>query len=196
MNEKEPTSELKFILVRAGSTEFDDQGRILGSLDLPLSDHGMEEINRTAEELTGIPIDSILSSACQAAQQSATLIAARFGIKVKVEKKLTNLDCGLWHGKSLEELRETQPTIYKQWKEHPEQVCPPCGETMGTMQSRVCSIIKKTRKRFLSGVVVMVAPEPLLSVIRNELHVARPDEKPHRLQCGQWEIIDADQAMA
>lgn len=196
MSDDDEVNELKFVLLRAGSTDLDQQGRILGSLDLPLCPRGVTELNQAAAELAGIPIAAIISSACEAAQQSASLVSNKLGLKVKVEKKFTNLDCGLWHGKSLEELRETQPTLFKQWKEHPEQICPPCGETLSTMQDRVSAAVKKLRKKYLSGTVLIVAPEPLLSVIRSELHLARDGEKTVRLNCGQWEMIEADPIVA
>jgi probable phosphoglycerate mutase len=196
MSESEENCELKFVLLRAGSTDLEEQGRILGSLDVPLCQRGLDELTQTADELVGIPIGVVISSACQAAKQSAALMAAKFDLKVKVEKKLLNLDCGLWHGKSLDELRETQPTLFKQWKEHPEQICPPGGETLATVQNRVATVVKKLRKKYKSGVILIVAPEPLLTVIRNELQRELGDEKPIRLKCGQWEMIEADRVTA
>jgi phosphoserine phosphatase len=192
MNQGASISSCKFLLFRAGATEFDEQGRILGSLDLPLSPSGHLEIQQTAKQLLGLPITAIYSATCQAAQQTANLIAKPLNLKPTVESKFSNLNCGLWHGKSLEELKETQPTLFKQWKEHPEQVCPPGGETVASAIVRVTNVLKKIRRKAKPGIVVIVAPDPLLRIVREELQRSKDrTEKPLVLKCGEWELIDS-----
>ncbi len=41
---------LTVILIRPGSTDFDEQGRIQGTLDVPLNEQGAAEVGRLAEE--------------------------------------------------------------------------------------------------------------------------------------------------
>ena len=185
----ESSARVKFLLVRDGSTDFDIQGRILGSLDLPLSATGEAEVQQLADELNGLQIDAIYSAACQAAQQTAQQISLNAKVKVRIDEKLTNLNCGLWHGKSLSELRETQPTLFRQWKEHPEAVRPPEGETIEVVRKRVVALLKKIRRRFKSGLVVIVAPEPLLSIIRCEIN-SQPMNECNSPKCGGWEYVE------
>ncbi len=185
----ESAAKVRFLLVRDGSTDLDIQGRILGSLDLPLSPTGEAEVQHTAEELSGLQIDAIYSAACQAAQQTAQRIALNVKIKVRVDEKLTNLNCGLWHGKSINELRETQPTLFRQWKEHPEAVRPPQGETIDVVRKRVTKLLKNIRRRFKVGLVVIVAPEPLLSIIRCEIN-RQPMGECNSPKCGGWELVE------
>ena len=123
-------SNLNFLLVRAGSTDLDDQGRIVGSLDMPLSPTGEGEAKETADALTNYDIDAIYSAACLSAQQTAQQLSRDGEIRVRVQENWVNLDHGLWHGKSLDELKENQPKLYRQWHENPESVCPPGGETI------------------------------------------------------------------
>ena len=42
---------LRIVLVQPGSTDFDDQGRIKGSLDIPLSANGTGQVARMVAEL-------------------------------------------------------------------------------------------------------------------------------------------------
>ena len=185
-------SKLKFILVRAGSTDLDNQGRILGSLDLPLSNAGEQEVQSTADELSKLEISAIYSSASLAARQTAERLSRDGKIKVRIEDKLTNLDHGLWHGKSLDELKETQPKLYRQWKETPHAVHPPEGESVEEVRQRVEILLKKIRKKFKSGIVVIVAPDPLLSIIRCEVE-SKPfsNQANEPTKCGGWNLIDA-----
>jgi len=169
MNLFERNSHLNFLLVRAGSTDLDDQGRITGSLDMPLSPTGEREAHETSVELDSFEIDAIFSASCLAAQQTAQLLSRNGEIRVRVEESWVNLNHGLWHGKSIEELKEKQPKLYRQWQENPESVCPPGGETVDDVRSRVTSVLKRIGKKFNGGTVALVAPEPLFSIIRSEI---------------------------
>lgn len=197
MNTFNVPSKLKFVLVRAGSTDLDNQGRILGSLDLPLSKPGELEVQATADEIGELEISAIYSSASLAAQQTANQLSRDGAIKVRVDEKLTNLDHGLWHGKSLEELKETQPKLYRQWKEHPEAVHPPEGESVDEVRKRVANLLKKIHKRFKSGLVVIVAPDPLLSIIRCEVESKPfPNLGLEPTKCGGWNLVEACRVVA
>ena len=125
MNIFDNTSTLQILLVQAGSTDLDKQGRITGALDIPLSEEGVREANDAADDLMRYDIDVIYSASCLAAKQTAERLSQKNNIKVRVEESWTNLDHGLWHGKSIEELKEMQPKLYRQWSESPESVCPP-----------------------------------------------------------------------
>lgn len=158
---------LNIVLVRACATDLDCQGRITGSLDMPLSDSGESDAHELAIELEGHDINAIVSANCLAAQQTAQQLARHGQIRVRVEDCLTNLDHGLWHGKSLEELKETQPKLFRQWQDNPESICPPGGETIDQVRVRVSIALRKIRRKHKSGTVAIVAPEPLLSIIRS-----------------------------
>lgn len=190
MSDLDTVSQFRIILVRAGSTELDDQGRILGSLDLPLSEQGKSEVQNLVDQLAPFEIESVISASSQSSQETATAIAEQAKLKVKVETKLTNLDCGLWHGKGIEELRETQPSLFKQWKESPETVCPPEGETISKARSRVASVVKKILRKHRKGVLVIVAPEPLLGIIHQEIQAPADGEPIAQIKCGQWKLIE------
>ena len=45
---------LRIVLAQPGSTDFDDQGRIKGSLDIPLSVNGTAQVARTVETMLGV----------------------------------------------------------------------------------------------------------------------------------------------
>lgn len=167
MNIFDSRTHLNIIMVRAGSTELEDQGRISGSLDMPLSGSGEKEAKSIADQLGNQQIDVIYSANCLAAQQTAKQLSNNGAIKVRVEESLTNLDHGLWHGKSLDELKETQPKLYKQWNENPESVCPPGGETIESVRNRIKNSLNKIRRKYRTGIVAIVAPEPLYSIFRS-----------------------------
>ena len=197
MNIFDSRSKLNLLLVRAGSTELDEQGRITGSLDMPLSLAGEKEAETTARQLDDLKIDVIFSAQCQAAKQTAEHLSNGGAIRIKVEDSLTNLDHGLWHGKSIDELKETQPKLYRQWNENPESICPPGGETIESVRNRVESTLNRIRRKYKTGVVAIVAPEPLYSIIRSLINSSElRDLFEDKTEKSRWEALETVDAVA
>jgi len=157
---------LRMVLVRPGATDFDEQGRIKGTLDIPLSAQGTNEVAQTVNELADVPLEMVYSAPCQCAEQTAEALASSHRTKVRVIEELQNLDHGLWHGKLIEEVRQCQPKVYRQWQEHPETVCPPGGETLGEAQERLRTGLGKILRKHRAGVIAVVVPEPAASLVR------------------------------
>ena len=157
---------LRIYLIRPGSTDFDDQGRIKGSLDIPMNANGSSQACRIAAELEGEAIEVIYTSPAQSAMQTAETLAERLKVKCKVLDKLQNLDHGLWHGKLIEEVKQRQPKVYRLWQDQPELVCPPEGETVVAAQQRIRETMKRLLKKHKKGVIALVVPDPLASILR------------------------------
>src|SRR5665213_3366751 len=96
---------VRFILIRPGSTEFDEQGRIQGTLDIPLSPRGTADVVRVTEELRSQGIKILYSAPCQSAWQTAEAIGKSLGVKVKQLDKLQNVDQGLWQGMLIDDVK-------------------------------------------------------------------------------------------
>ena len=157
---------LQIVLIRPGSTDYDVQERIQGSLDIPLSEQGLAEAAATAEQLRGKGLEVIYAPVSQPPLQTAELIAKALGIKRKKIERLQNLHQGLWEGMLVEDVRHKQPKVYRQWQEQPENVCPPEGEMLAEADGRVHAAVAKLLKRHKEGVIGLVLPEPLRSLAR------------------------------
>jgi broad specificity phosphatase PhoE len=183
----------RILLIRPGSTDFDDQGRIKGTLDMPLNGNGTSQVAQAVTELNGMSLDCIYASPCQSAQQTASALAAGRGVKVKVLEKLGNMDHGLWHGKLIEEVKQKQPKVYRQGQDNPESLCPPGGEALSMAKERVSAQLEKLIKRHRQGVVALVAPEPLATIVRCVLqHRHLGDLWKSERDVGNWELIDVE----
>ncbi len=182
---------LRFILILPGSTDLDAKGRIKGSLDIPLNHSGAEQVQKTAEELDRVRIDIIYSAPCLSAQQTAEQLSRGGEIKIKIHEELRNLDRGLWHGKLIDELKDSQPKVYRQWQERPESVRPPGGETLDEVRLRLSKLIKKIQRKHKSGTVAIVVPEPAASVLRSQLD-KREIGDLWKAECrsGEWQSIE------
>ncbi len=163
------SDEFNLILVHPGQTELDEQNRLVGNLDLPLSKSGESQVNLLAKEVASFDVGLIVCGPSLAAQQTAQQLSQNGEIKIRVEEGLTNLDLGLWHGKSVDELKETQPRIFKQWREHPETVTPPEGEDLVSAIKRVRKAVKWIVKKSRSTNVLLVAASPLAAIVQSEV---------------------------
>jgi broad specificity phosphatase PhoE len=186
---------LQIVLIRPGSTDYDVQERILGSLDIPLNQRGLAEVAETAEQLRDKGMEAIFAPVSQPSLQTAEVIAKALRIKRKKIERLENLNQGLWQGMLVEDVRHKQPKVYRQWQEQPENVCPPEGEMLGKADDRVRNAITKLLKRRKEGIIGLVLPEPLLSLARRFItHGALGDLWKAPNGHGRFEILDVDSA--
>ena len=155
----------KIILVRPGRTDFDDQNRIQGSLDLPLNESGIREVAEIVELLRESEIDLILTSSVDPARTTAETLGMELDIPVKECSGLENLKQGLWEGLEESEVQRMYCKAYRTWKDSPESVCPPEGETMESARSRICKTLKKPLKK--KNCIAIIAAEPLASLIKS-----------------------------
>ena len=163
------------ILIRSGSTDFDLQGRICGTLDIPLSEVGIAEAHALAARLNAgatalaIPMArpaAIYSSTAACAQETSQIIGRAIGLSPRRITDFQNLDQGLWQGMLVEDIRRKQPRVYRQWQENPWAVVPPEGELLEHACSRVEAILEKLWKRHAGESIALVVPEPLDRIVR------------------------------
>ena len=153
------------IVIRAGATDYDLQERIRGTLDMPLSMEGVAAATRAGERLAADPPTAIYASADEAAEETAWIIGSACGMKPKHLPNLGNVDMGLWQGRLVEEIRDTQPRLHRQWQDNPWSVAPPEGELLEEACERVEAAIEKIFKRHPGGTVAVVVPRPLDAIV-------------------------------
>ena len=182
---------VRVVLIRPGSTDFDGQGRIKGTLDIPLNEAGRQQAARAAFELGSADLAVLYTAPCQSARETADILGTDLKVKVKSLELLRNLDHGLWHGKLIEEVKQRQPKVYRLWQDSPEAVCPPNGETVAEARQRAADVLTKLLKKHRTGAIGIVASEPMASILRN---VLEPGELRDfwKAECdfGSWESIE------
>ncbi len=150
-------------VIRPGETDYDAQGRVQGSLNLPLTDRGTEQVEDILAVLRNAELDVIYASPTEPALSTAQRVAQGLQLPLKIKDELCNLDFGLWQGLLVTEIRNRQPRVLRQWEEAPSSVCPPQGETWDHAWTRVEQVLRKPVRKGVSFAVV--APEPLATLI-------------------------------
>ncbi|MBR1544863.1 MAG: histidine phosphatase family protein [Alphaproteobacteria bacterium] len=93
-----------FYFVRHGETEWNKIGRIQGTTDIPLSDVGVLQARKLAENLLDIPVSYIYSSPLKRAFMTADVISEKIGVEVKIAPLLREVCFGDAEGKIYSEL--------------------------------------------------------------------------------------------
>jgi broad specificity phosphatase PhoE len=183
----------RIVLVRAGTTDFDEQDRIAGTLDLPVNVRGRAELAEAAQELRQQPIEVLYACAGESAQESAAILGEQLGVRVRLLENLRNLDFGLWQGLQVSEVKRKHKSLFKQWNDNPDAICPPAGEMVQDVLDRVHKALRQVLKRHREDVIGIVAPEPLRKVIKAYL-TRRPVTciLGENGQGAAWEAIDLE----
>lgn len=155
------------VLIRPGQTSYDEQSRLLGTLEMPLNAAGLEQVENIVRHLQQehVKLEAIYTSPADPACSTACAIAeSQQGVKVKQVDELRNVDQGLWQGLPESEVRKRYPQFFRIGREKPQTICPPEGETLGDACERIQKVLNKAVRKY--NVVAVVAAEPIASVIR------------------------------
>lgn len=149
------------LVIRAGSTAYDLDGRLRGTLDMPLAPAGVEQAKRIAADLSTTPPAMLFAADDGPSLETAHIIGAACGLRPRAVADLGNLDLGLWQGLLVDEIRRKQPRLYRQWLDNPWSVVPPEGETLEDACARIDDVIGRLLRRRIPGLPAVVVPRPL-----------------------------------
>lgn len=151
------------VLIRSGCTDFDEQNRIKGSLEIPINSQGEKQIRQLVEQLSNTPLEIIYADPTEPSLSTAEAIGEALDVKVYLSENLRNLDQGLWEGLQIEDVKHKYPRVFKQWRESPEMICPPEGELASDAIERIHKVLRKPLKK--RECFAIVASEPLATLI-------------------------------
>ena len=118
------------ILMRHGQTEWNEKQIFRGQKDIPLSREGKAQAHRTAKYLKVKNVVKIYSSPLKRAYETASIIAEEVSCTVKILHELTDIHYGDWEGKQLEWVKENDSENYYLYRNFPELVIFPKGESL------------------------------------------------------------------
>jgi broad specificity phosphatase PhoE len=177
------------LLIRPGATIYDEQNRVQGVLDIPLSERGRHEVARMVQSLTQSLNDSALSALyCGPGEnviRTAEIVGKALGIRARRIDEFRNLDHGLWQGLQIEEIRRRNTKLFRQWMEEPATICPPQGETVADAMERIKAAFKPLIRRHQRDAIGLVVGQPMAGIIGSYLRgEPRVYLEEHAPSCG------------
>ncbi len=130
-------------LIRHGQTDWNREEIFRGRADRPLNEAGGWEAAAIGRALANVTVDFIYSSPLIRAQETARPIASAHGLKITPLAGIIDIDYGDWQGLSHEQAKEQYPELYRKWRDHPERVEFPGGESLSLVRERAMSAFKE-----------------------------------------------------
>ena len=162
-------------LVRHPEPEEAVRGICYGSLDIALSQCGIEQAQSIARRLSSHHLDAIYTSPRQRCVETARYIAAGRSCAVEPVDALRELNFGDFEGRSYNELAECYPSLYGEWMEHPTEVHFPGGENFRTMADRVIDVTRELLARHPNQQIAFVTHGGAIRVILADVLGMQPD---------------------
>ncbi len=122
---------MRILLARHGETPWNAEGRYQGQEDIPLSPVGEKQARLLGERLRDVRIDRAVSSPLGRAYRTAQLALGEMRAPMlTTEKGLMEIAHGTWEGLLSSEIRERDPELLREWRESPDTVQMPGGESI------------------------------------------------------------------
>lgn len=146
-------NDVTLVLVSAAGTGWDEAGRLIGRSSINATDDALTALHEQARDLAknlGRDVDLVICGAEDACKASGSLMSEAFNTKLKSLESLANVDLGLWEGTLQEEFEGRCPSIYKAWRDQPEGIRPPEGESVAEALDRALAGIRKATDKLKS----------------------------------------------
>lgn len=128
---------MRILLARHGETPWNAEGRYQGQIDIPLSPIGEAQAQALGERLKSVDITRAVASPLSRAQRTAQLaLGGDRADMLLTEPDLQEIAHGEWEGLLASEIHEKDPSRLQAWREEPDTVLMPGGESLRLVLDR------------------------------------------------------------
>ena len=150
---------MKIYMARHGQTQLNAENNVCGRTDVPLTELGLQQAEKLADNALGKDIGLIVVSPMIRARQTAQAVADRYNIPVVVDERLVEQNAGIYEGKSRDNadyMANKRKFCYKY----------PGGESMMQVAQRVYNRIDDIRRNHSDKNVLVVCHGGVCRVAR------------------------------
>lgn len=135
---------MEIYIVRHGQTEWNQQQRLQGGIDIPLNDEGRYAAQRTGRMLKQVAFDRIYSSPLKRAYETACLIRGDQPVEVLKDIRLREISFGVDEGREYDEIERDPSSYFKYFFSKPELYRPAeGGESLQSLCERAAGFLKE-----------------------------------------------------
>lgn len=148
----------KVIIIRHGQTTDNKEQIFSGKRDVDLTEEGIEEAKKIAEELKNEKITKSYQSSQLRSKHTLELILDSYhpNIEVFTDDRIRERDYGDLTGKHHAEIEEKEPENYKLWHRSYD-VPPPAGESIKDVEKRVMEFLNEVIPSLKPNDVVLIS---------------------------------------
>lgn len=154
-------------LVRHGLTDWNQEHRFQGQLDVPLNEVGVGQAKAVAQWLGAqrVSFSAVYTSDLSRAMQTATAIGEALGLMPICHRELREIYCGTWQGLSIYEVEAQYPDEVARWRDDITNHLFPGGESLTQLQARVFSCYLDILHKHAGEAIVLVSHGAALGVL-------------------------------
>lgn len=144
----------RYILIRHGQTIYQAKGWNIFYPDdniLSLTKKGEQQIRVVAKKLKNKDIDFIYSSDFKRTKQTANIITKELGLKVQFDKRLRDVEVGIWKGKTGDEFYQ----VFSKKQRFSKR--PKNGESWRDTKKRLKDFIKDIEKKHKNKTILIIS---------------------------------------
>ena len=128
---------MRILLARHGETPWNAEGRYQGQIDIPLSPVGEAQATALGQRLQDMQIDRAVASPLSRARRTAELaLGEERAWMLDIDPDLQEIAHGEWEGLLASEIGEKDPARLRAWREEPDSVLMPGGESLRQVLDR------------------------------------------------------------
>ncbi len=150
---------MKIYMARHGQTQLNAEDRVCGRTEVPLTELGLQQAEKLADNARGKNIDIIVVSPMLRARQTAKAVADRYNIPMVVDERLIEHSAGSFEG-----ARRTDPDYMANKRKFCWRY--PGGESMFQVAQRVYNRLDDIRKNYAGKNVLVVCHAGVCRVAR------------------------------
>ena len=121
-------------LIRHGEIQANREGIFRGRGEVPLSPAGLKQAGELRAYFSGLKVERVFSSPLKRAAETAAISFP--GQAIELQELVNNLDLGRWAGRKKKELALEEPELWQSWREEPEKMSFPGGESLAAVKAR------------------------------------------------------------
>lgn len=156
---------LELLLIRHGQTDWNKKLQIMGRQPIPLNRTGRKQIKKLAKYLRGSVIDLVYASPVERARETAEILTHHLKSDLIEEDALTEIDYGEWVNKSFQEVHEHYADAWRGYRENPERLSFPGGESLPAGKARVGVFVDRLLQRHQEGRVALVTHADIVKLV-------------------------------
>lgn len=185
-----PQPPTRILLVRHGVNDYVKKGLLAGRTPgVHLNTDGQAQAQAVAERLGGEKIAAVYSSPLERCQETATPLAERLGLELRLLEDVKETDCGAWTGQALEELRKAE--TWQQVQINPSGFRFPDGESMLEIQARMVAALERlSREHKGETIAVFSHSDPIKLAVA--FYVGMPLDLFQRLDVSPASVSELD----
>lgn len=181
----------RLILIRHGETDWNNEGRWQGQVDVPLNATGRRQAQQMARSLEAAGITAIYSSDLQRARQTAQALADSIGLPLRLDSRLREIHQGEWQGLLFSEIQARYTQAYQDRQRDPLNFSPPGGEAVAQVRDRAVAVLREIVRQHPDATIAIVLHGFVMAVLIAHLRSLSFDQVWDLIPGnGQWVVIE------